>query len=210
MKRSSGKIPLTLVAGQRADHNFVVDRFSRRPTIRWVITVSDEDDEECRRAFDGSKSSLHRWLKKKYSGLLIHARARLPSNCRPVLSGSDIVQTTMYRALRGFSKIRNKNPASANAWLLKIQNNHIVTQGVKFANEGHYRLNGPLESILTWAKMQHCLAVKDCSPSEEAIRDEQDTLIDRPPEGRHSNGLHRHLLGGENLSGGCRGAWRET
>jgi RNA polymerase sigma factor (sigma-70 family) len=143
-------------------------------------TMSEEtEDDICRRALAGSKSSLTIWLQTKQPALLKHAKARLPPQCRPVLSESDIVQVTMLRAVRGFSKIREKTPETANSWLFTIQNNHLRTQAVKFANQGHFRVSGPFESMLTWAKLQRYPARQDSTPSDEAIRAEQDTLIEQ-------------------------------
>jgi RNA polymerase sigma factor (sigma-70 family) len=142
-------------------------------------TMSEEtDDDICRRALAGSKSSVMKWVERKRPALLNHARVRLAAPCRPVLSESDIVQVTTWRAVRGFSKIRQKTPEKAEAWLFTIQNNHLRTQAVKFANHGHFRLKGELGSILTWAMMQHDLTRQDRSPSDELVRKENDTLIE--------------------------------
>ena len=71
-------------------------------------------------AADGDVTALEKLLRSHYSELLIYARRHTPAELRREIDPQDIIQDTVFEAIRRITELRKLDPRSFRAWLFTI------------------------------------------------------------------------------------------
>jgi RNA polymerase sigma-70 factor (ECF subfamily) len=169
-----------------------------------------EDDRKSNDALTGSQadaddhlpdSKQTGWLVKYDAWLRILARQEIDSRFHGKFSASDAVQQTMIEAWKGRNGFRGEDEAQRRAWLRQIlahQLAHLARQyaGTKKRDVGR---EVALQQSLarSAAKLEHVLPSNASSPSDRAIRDEQQlqlaNALEQLPEDYRTVIMLRHM-----------------
>jgi RNA polymerase sigma-70 factor (ECF subfamily) len=141
------------------------------------------------------------WLTRYDAWLRILARREIDSRFHGKFSASDVVQQTMIEAWKGWDGFRGEDEAQRRAWLRQIlahQLAHLARQYAGTKKRDVSREVALQQSLAhSAAKLEHVLPTNASSPSDRAIRDEQQlqlaNALEQLPEDYRTVIMLRHM-----------------
>jgi RNA polymerase sigma-70 factor (ECF subfamily) len=115
--------------------------------------------------------------------LLLVANEELPSELRPKLAASDLVQDTFLKAHERFAQFRGGTPDELFAWLRRILLNDLANGARHYYETGKRQLSRevPLANTAA-ANVQNVLASEADSPRTKLLAQEKADALDRAME----------------------------
>jgi RNA polymerase sigma-70 factor, ECF subfamily len=148
-------------------------------------------------------SAANTLLQRFEPWLRLLARQQLESRFHAKFDVSDVVQQSMMEAVRAFPQFRGTTPAELASWLRQILAHTLAHEIRRYAGTRKRALDREisLDQTLTESahNLQNLLAATRASPSQEAVRHEQQLLLaqllERLPDDYRTVLVLRHLEG---------------
>lgn len=83
------------------------------------------DSELVREAAEGNIAALEKVLRLHYSELLTYAKRHTPAELRQQIDPQDVIQDTVFEAIRRIRELRSLDPRSIRSWLLTIARHRL-------------------------------------------------------------------------------------
>ena len=155
------------------------------------------------RARSGDKSALGRVVERYRDYLSLLVRLRLDSRLRTKVSESDIVQQSLYEAVRDFDTYRGGSEPELAAWLRRILARNLADAVRMYyqSQKRDMRLEQSIERDLDQSSeaLEHALISRTPSPSQQASERERAILLSdalaRLPDSYREVVIRRHLEG---------------
>jgi RNA polymerase sigma-70 factor, ECF subfamily len=132
----------------------------------------------------GSSASLGRLLDRYANYLKLLVGSQLDKRLQSRLSASDVVQQAFCEAHRDFAAFRGGSPGEFVAWLRRITSNNLLsaTEEHLLTEKRDVRRELPLRAIArrmeeSALRLENLLADQTETPSEHAVRHEQELLL---------------------------------
>jgi RNA polymerase sigma-70 factor (ECF subfamily) len=146
-------------------------QFSRE-FVRWLAA-----------ARSGSAEAIGRLLEGCRQYLLLVANEELPSDLRPKIAASDLVQDTFLKAHEHFAQFRGGTPDQLFAWLRRILLNDLANCNRDYFQTGKRQLSREVPLADTPpANLQNALASEADSPRAQLLAQEKADALDRALE----------------------------
>jgi RNA polymerase sigma-70 factor (ECF subfamily) len=134
-------------------------------------------------ARSGSAEALGRLLEGCRQYLLLVANEELPSDLRPKLAASDLVQDTFLKAHEHFAQFRGGTPDELFAWVRRILLNDLANCARHYYEAGKRQLSREVPLANTpLANLQNVLASEADSPRTKVLAQEKADALDRALE----------------------------
>jgi RNA polymerase sigma-70 factor (ECF subfamily) len=131
----------------------------------------------------GSAAALGGLLDDCRQYLLLVANEELPSDLRPKVAASDLVQDTFLKAHEHFAQFRGSTPDELCAWLRRILLNHLANRTRDYYRTDKRRLSLEVPLANTpLANMENVLASEADSPRTRLLAREEADALDRALE----------------------------
>jgi RNA polymerase sigma-70 factor (ECF subfamily) len=130
-------------------------------------------------ARDGSADARGRLLEGCRQYLLLVANEELPSDLRPKVAASDLVQDTFVKAHERFAQFRGGTPEELVAWLRRILLNDLANCSRHYFETDKCQLSREMSLANTpLARLQDVLASDADSPQTQLLAQEQADALD--------------------------------
>jgi RNA polymerase sigma-70 factor (ECF subfamily) len=134
-------------------------------------------------ARSGSAEALGRLLEGCRQYLLLVANEELPSDLRPKVAASDLVQNTFVKVHEHFAQFRGSTPDEFFAWLRRILLNDLANCARHYHETGKRQLSREVPLADTPpANLQNGLASQADSPRTQLLAQEKADALDRALE----------------------------
>jgi RNA polymerase sigma-70 factor (ECF subfamily) len=143
-----------------------------REFVRWLAA-----------ARSGSAEAIGQLLESCRQYLLLLANEELPSDLRPKVAASDLVQDTFLKAHEHFAQFRGGAPDELLAWLRRILLNDLANSNRHYFQTGKRQMSRevPLANAPP-ANLQNALASEADSPRAQLLALEKADALDRALE----------------------------
>lgn len=126
-----------------------------------------EKSSQLQAAHAGSTAALGQLLHEYRDYLLTLAQAEIPSDIRPKVAASDIVQETLAEGIVGFRRFEGQDPRQFQSWLAVILRRNVLDAVKRFrwAAKRDVCLELPLDKSVVQSRLANQLVADDRSPS---------------------------------------------
>src|SRR5262249_52554512 len=132
-----------------------------------------------RAARGGCRESMEKLIAASRSYLWMLALREVPSELRPKVSASDLVQESLLEAHRDFSGFGGSHPQELYAWLRRILLNNLANSQRRYRKlKREIRREVPLEGFTDDSGWMAQLPHRDPSPSSMAISSEREKRVE--------------------------------